>query len=295
MIDTQPLIGRSRRRRQAGGEESEVQIFMFKVQNILRDRFEAGQIDEETRKKIRETIASTRAASAQLVKERLEMDEIPPSDKLQDIISDYVLSNKITRNEANRLVDEVSIFLKSMAVEVARLLELKPEDVGESLAEFCSFSAELCPPEESENNSSIVLEDQPAEAAATPEAPTTPETATTTVASTTATDAVADSGVEGDEFGGAVDLFSPEDRLDPVEPIEQLSEEFTCEGLKEAGSAAEVLVADDFANWSPKELLNCLEVFGQVDWPIETKIGVWNLLKEKGVRDRKCSFFRICS
>ncbi len=38
---------------------------------------------------------------------------------------------------------------------------------------------------------------------------------------------------------------------------------------------------------SREELEDCVETLGKVDWPLETKIDVWNLLKRKKVTERE--------
>ena len=69
----------------------------------------------------------------------------------------------------------------------------------------------------------------------------------------------------------------------------QMPELFSCNGIRAAGKAAVVVRADDLEMWEPDKLWNCVETLGSIDWPLETKIEVWNLMETK-VRSRQ----RLC-
>ena len=57
----------------------------------------------------------------------------------------------------------------------------------------------------------------------------------------------------------------------------------TCLGVVAAGPAASALKVKDLVSWSPRQILNCIEVFGLIDWPKETKLEAWKLIVSKVV------------
>jgi hypothetical protein len=57
----------------------------------------------------------------------------------------------------------------------------------------------------------------------------------------------------------------------------------TCLGVIAAGPAASALKAKDLRSWSVKQILNCIEVFGMIDWPKESKLEAWKLIESKMV------------
>jgi len=57
--------------------------------------------------------------------------------------------------------------------------------------------------------------------------------------------------------------------------------EFSCNGIVAAGTSALSLSMNDVKNWSSEQLFNCIDVFGQIQWPYDTKKSMWNLLKDK--------------
>ena len=57
----------------------------------------------------------------------------------------------------------------------------------------------------------------------------------------------------------------------------------TCHGILAAASTASALKASDLESWTAKELLNCIDVLGSIDWPLDTKLEVFKLIKSKMV------------
>lgn len=57
----------------------------------------------------------------------------------------------------------------------------------------------------------------------------------------------------------------------------------TCHGVLAAGPAASALSASDLQSWSGSQLLNCIEVLGSIDWPLQTKSEVLKMIQSKVV------------
>ncbi len=66
----------------------------------------------------------------------------------------------------------------------------------------------------------------------------------------------------------------------------------TCLGVIAAGPAASALKVKDLLSWSPKQILNCIEVFGMIDWPKESKLEAWKHISSKVVSFSQFSAFR---
>ena len=58
----------------------------------------------------------------------------------------------------------------------------------------------------------------------------------------------------------------------------------TCHGILAAGTAAWALGVSDLQSWSGSQLLNCIDVLGSIDWPLQTKADVLKLIISKVVR-----------
>lgn len=58
---------------------------------------------------------------------------------------------------------------------------------------------------------------------------------------------------------------------------------FTCSGIRAAGQAAVAVRKEDMENWNNQEIWQCLEQLGSIEWPLETKIPVWNLIMDMEV------------
>ena len=60
--------------------------------------------------------------------------------------------------------------------------------------------------------------------------------------------------------------------------------EIKCRGLSRDKRAAEFFRPADFGNWTRDELEACIEVIGAIDWTVETKQEIWEVLKAAEVR-----------
>ena len=58
----------------------------------------------------------------------------------------------------------------------------------------------------------------------------------------------------------------------------------SCNGILASGLASMALQAEDLESWSTNEIIDCIGILGLIEWPLETKLEVWKVIRTKLVR-----------
>jgi hypothetical protein len=67
--------------------------------------------------------------------------------------------------------------------------------------------------------------------------------------------------------------------------IETFREKITCDGIIASGPAASSFYVEELESWTPKEIMNCIDVLGSIDWTVEKKIDFWKYAISKVVEN----------
>ena len=165
-----------------------------------------------------------------------------------------------------------------MFSEISKVLGLTAQDLDLTEDVFCQFLGNLnCPPPTLPTTVATTKTSLPSTAAVTPAAVIT--TPAVTTPSTVASTAAPPPPLVIDEISwdGMVPTFD-------LRATDVLPSKLTCHGIIAAGPAASAVTAKDLESWSQRQLLNCIEVLGKVDWPKEAKLDVWKLIVSKMVK-----------
>jgi hypothetical protein len=157
--------------------------------------------------------------------------------------------------------------------EISKVLGLTGQDLDVPEDVFCQFIGNTnCPPP-----TLPTIKTTPTTAAAVNTTAVKITTAVvTTSPSTVATTAAPPPPlvIEVSSWDGMVPTFD-------LRATDVLPSKLTCHGIIAAGPAATALTAKDLESWSQRQLLNCIEVLGNIDWPREAKLDVWKLIVTK--------------
>ncbi|TRY69173.1 hypothetical protein TCAL_01375 [Tigriopus californicus] len=190
-------------------------------------------------------------------------------EKLQNQLQEETISEE----RYGDITSEITRLLYDTARKIGAVLDLTPDNLRLTREEFCSFfqNLEFC--------------QRPPPTLSTTQEPTTiPEPTTTTAPVVDRSDnfdfsSDYEDGVSPIEFedldGGSV--------VSARERTLFLPKEFSCHGVKAARDSAIALSPEDLDSWTAQELENCVEVLGNIRWPLSTKISVWNLMRKKNL------------
>lgn len=232
-----------------------------------------GTQEEDIRQLIRDNQLNTQ----RLIFRELDLTGDLTYSQTIEKLQNQLREGTISEQRYSEITNDISGLLYDTARKIGKVLDLTPDNLRLSREEFCSFfqNLELCqqPP--------LVL-------TTTQVAPTTtPELTTTTTTTAPVIDRADNFDFSSDyEDGMGETKFQNIDDGPLISARERnlaLPKEFTCHGVKAAGNAARALKPQDLESWSAKELENCIEVLGNIQWPLPTKMAVWNLIRKKNL------------
>jgi len=74
---------------------------------------------------------------------------------------------------------------------------------------------------------------------------------------------------------------SPTDiKLSPHDPT-WVPGKISCNGILASGLASIALRPEDLESWSTNEIIDCIGILGLIEWPLETKLEVWRVIRTK--------------
>lgn len=87
---------------------------------------------------------------------------------------------------------------------------------------------------------------------------------------------------------GLVLGFTPGFELLPPPVNPTLPTSVTCQGIVAAGKSAVAVTPNDLRTWTSDEIYNCIDVLGNIDWPVTKKLAIWDFMRNNSApfRDR---------